>query len=556
MKLRYECKPCSNMTADQIEQTAALFSKNYGVWSSSVPKPRVPGNNIKMSAKFLKETIVDKTDRYVSLAYDGEKLVGHAFFMKRRSDQGHMVTWILQLVVAKEYRRNQIGTKLMHSIWGMSDSWAWGLYTANPYTIKALEDATMRRVQIKQIDKNIEELKSVAYDLLEDMQWIESYEKGIVNTRFHIDHSDSIQKIDRIFPGKEFHLPRNLPEGSEWFAFVFNSQNPSVTRDQMEALLSFSEDITRNAYMQMKMDTHGWASHEENELDFILSIQDSPKSLLDLGCGKGRHCYLAAQKGIYTVGVDYINLHEVDHGGSIPNLVLIDGDARNIRLKDRFDTVIALYDVIGSSPIEIENQKILLNAYRHLRHHGRLVISVMNMNITRKNCSKYSHIVSGVRNNIKKLLRMKSSNTMQKNGDVFDGRYILLDEKTGICYRKEQFFSENALPIQYIVVDRRYTIDGIRRLVASAGFIVEKCYCVKSGRFDQQLRQDDPNAKEIIVIARKANRLYQLLHRYDHQGCWRDCRTTGKDYLASRTVIVSNRDPVRMRLNHRNMRSH
>ena len=64
MKLRYECKPCSNMTADQIEQAAALFSQNYGVWSSSVSKPLVPGNNIKMSAQFLKERIVDKTDRY------------------------------------------------------------------------------------------------------------------------------------------------------------------------------------------------------------------------------------------------------------------------------------------------------------------------------------------------------------------------------------------------------------------------------------------------------------------------------------------------------------
>ena len=556
MNLRYECKACSRMTALQIEQAAALFSQNYGMWSSSVPKPRVPGRSIKMSADFLKKSIVDKTDRYVSLAYDGERLVGHAFFMKRRSDQGHMVTWILQLVVAKEYRGNHIGTKLMHSIWGMSDSWAWGLYTANPYTIKALEDATMRRVQIKQIDRNIEELKSVAYDLLEDMQWIESYEKGIVNTCFHVDHSDSAQKIDRIFPSKGFNLPRNLPEGSEWFAFVFNSQNPSVTHDQMEALLSFSDDITRNDYMQMKMDTHGWASHEEDEMDFILSITDSPKSLLDLGCGKGRHCYLAAQRGIYTVGVDYINLHEADHGGSIPNLVLIDGDARNIRLKYRFDTAIALYDVIGSSPIETENQKILLNAYRHLKRHGKLVISVMNMSITRKNCSKYSHIVNGIRNNIKKLLRMKSSNTMQKNGDVFNGSYILLDEETGICYRKEQFFSENELPIQYIVVDRRYTIDGIRRLVASAGFVIEKCYCVKSGRFDQQLRKDDPNAKEIIVIARKANKLYQLLHRYDHQGCWREPRTTRKGFFTSRTAIVTNRNSVRMRYNHKSTRSH
>ena len=522
MNIRYESKPCSKMTMEQISQAAKLFSENYGIWSSHASGKHVPGEYIKLSVRRLKETIVDKPDRFVSLAYDGDQLIGHAFYMKRFSEQGHMVTWILQLVVAKEYRGNHIGTKLMHSIWGMSDSWAWGLYTANPYTIKALEDATMRRIQVKYIDRHIEELRGVAGDLFSDMQWLDSYGKGIVNTDFFIDHTDSIQKLESIFPNNQFGLPRHLPEGCEWLAFVFSMQHPNVTPDQMESLLSFSEDVTRSAYSRMDIESHGWASHGEEEIEFIIRAANSPTSLLDLGCGKGRHCYLAAKRGINTVGVDYANIHEHAPAELPHNLSLLYGDARTLRLKTKFDVAIALYDVIGSSPKEAENRKILLNAYRHLRHNGVLIISVMNMSITRINCQKHGHVIRGIRTNIKKLLRMRSSNTMQKNGVVFDGNYILLDEETGICYRKEQFFSEHDLPIEYIVVDRRYSMDGIKRLVESAGFIVERCYCIKAGKLEQELKPSNPDAKEILVIARKANRIHQLIHRYDYQSCWVD----------------------------------
>ena len=50
---------------------------------------------------------------------------------------------------------------------------------------------------------------------------------------------------------------------------------------------------------------------------------------------------------------------------------------------------------------------------------------------------------------------------MQNTGDVFDGKQIVLDERTGICYRKEQFFLPDRLPVEYIIRDRRYTKKSI-----------------------------------------------------------------------------------------------
>ena len=102
---------------------------------------------------------------------------------------------------------------------------------------------------------------------------------------------------------------------------------------------------------------------------------------------------------------------------------------------------------------------------------------------------------------------------MQKTGDVFDGRKMLIDEQTGICYRKEQFFSEDYLPEEYIVRDRRYTRKGIISMLHLEGFSVEDAYCFNAKNINKRLNSDDRKAKEILIIARKKNILYKLFQR-------------------------------------------
>ena len=115
------------------------------------------------------------------------------------------------------------------------------------------------------------------------------------------------------------------------------------------------------------------------------------------------------------------------------------------------------------------------------------------------------HRISGIEENIKALLELKGENSMQKTGNIFNGDRLLIDELTGTVYRKEQFFSDDSLPCEYVVRDRRYTIEGIAALVRKAGFIVEDCFCFQSGRINQPLSVNDRRAKEIFLVARKGS---------------------------------------------------
>ena len=148
----YRCIETKKMSEVEVQKTAKLFTDHYGLWSAyaETVNPKLRGH-VKMSAEMIKRKIIDKADRYVAMAFDGERLIGHAFYLRRKNKRGHYITWILQLVVDAEYRGNNIGTNLMRSIWELSDNWAWGLYTANPSTVKALETATMRKVRISEI---------------------------------------------------------------------------------------------------------------------------------------------------------------------------------------------------------------------------------------------------------------------------------------------------------------------------------------------------------------------------------------------------------------------
>ena len=514
---RYRSLRCDQMTEEDIQATIDLFGNHYGIWAANDNPKRQAGQNIKMN--FIKSAIVDKPDRFIAMAYDEDRLIGYAYYMRRETPAGEMVTWILQLVVDKEYRGQNIGTKIMHAIWGMSDSWAWGLYTSNPFTIKCLQDATMRKVKKKTIETHLNELKTVAYDLLPDLEWIDTYKNGIVDTKFPIDFTKAVEDFRVKFPQEKFDLDDRLEIGHEWLAFVFSDQKARPTNQQIQKFLDFSEEVTRDAYSKMEMEKQGWASHTDEEVDFVIREALQPKSILDIGCGHGRHSVRFAEKGIETTGIDYVRIKQKEQ----ENLHFEYADARYVELGESYDAVIALYDVVGSYSNELDNLKILNTAYRHLKQSGKLIISVMNMSLTMDEVRKHKNLISGIRKqrNVIKLIELKGSRTMQTTGQVFNGRYILIDTETGECFRREQFFCEDALPIDYVVVDRRYTETGIKKLVEAAGFVVEDCYCVQAGRFDKRLPSNDLKAKEILVIAKKGTWFQKYFGKHNIDGCWK-----------------------------------
>ena len=497
----------SNMSEKEIIDTSNLFSEHYGVWSSYCPDSSKCNERVKFPPSMIKKNFVNKPDRFVAMVYFESNLIGHAFYIKRKGEKTKNIIWILQLVVAKQFRGNGIGSKLLHSIWGLSDCYAWGLFTSNPMTIKALERATMRKVDPNTINKKLDKLKSVAYDIFDDSSWIDNYSCGMVNTEFYVDHKGLNKRIKKTYKRGTFLLNRELPEGYEWLAFTFNSQPPRIDdTQQLDAYLEYSNDIIQQAYSMMNMQNHKWTSRTKEEIDYLCEKYIKKNdSVIDVGCGIGRHTIELNKRGIKTKGIDFSKENIKSAQKAYNPECFISGDVRSYKFKEKYDVAIALYDVIGSFPNDKENLNLLKSIRKILNNKGILIISVMNMTYTKRKCW---NVLEDIDDNIDALLKLQGTNTMQKTGDVFSGDSMLIDDKSGIVYRKEQFFSKNSLPCEYIIRDRRYTIKGIDNLLQKAGFRVIDSYCFSAKNMSQEV--DEISGKEIFVVAQKQNSLSLL----------------------------------------------
>ena len=92
---------------------------------------------------------------------------------------------------------------------------------------------------------------------------------------------------------------------------------------------------------------------------------------------------------------------------------------------------------------------------------------------------------------------------MKITGNIFDPEYIVIDTRTDLVYRKEQFDDDSNLSAEYVIRDKRYRMKEIRQLVKEIGFEILTSRYVRSGHFEEELTATDIHAKEICIVARK-----------------------------------------------------
>lgn len=465
--LQFHVMPFSELTEEDIEACSELYGENYGVYSELAT---TPGKQIKMSANLYKKFYYAPHYYIATAKYEG-KLIGQAIYFRDKiqisqdmdveKDEKKVMSWIVQLVVAKEYRQLGIASTLLRSIWGFSNDYAWGLATTNPCTVKTLENATFRQCNPKVIAEHLPEINALIDNIpfvnADDIRITESSSQ--VNSRFYVNNKE--------YRDEEIsNRLGDLPGGYEWLAFVFQSQdiNQQNYEKHFEEMVSFSENKLKDAYSRMSMGNHGWTKNQASEIDFILKYGDS-NSILDLGCEF--EC----------------------------------ADVRYYCDDKKYDKVLCLFDVVGSFPAKSENKKIIETAYNHLIEGGYLILSVMNMELTSFLVTD-GHKVD-LKKNPKALAELKPSNTMQRTGDIFNPELLLIDSATSLVYRKEQFIDDSRLPAEYVIRDKRYTKNEICGLIEECGFKIEEARYVSAGHFDRKLEATDPHAKEILIVAKK-----------------------------------------------------
>lgn len=118
----------------------------------------------------------------------------------------------------------------------------------------------------------------------------------------------------------------------------------------------------------------------EGEVDYVHQLitahYPDASTLLDLGCGTGRHDRIFAQRGFEVTGVDQSS-RMIDAARTrtkaAERINFVEGDVREVRLDRQYDMVIALFHVVSYQQTNADLQAMFKTVYHHLAPKGLFI---------------------------------------------------------------------------------------------------------------------------------------------------------------------------------------
>ncbi len=139
------------VTPEELQECAALFSANYGVWGARGARP---GHRVALTPARLRAACLFDDQCGVVLCRaatgSGGALLGHALFRRFTADaalrgaalRGPAV-WVTQLVVAEQARGQRLASTMLLQLC-TRDVVAMGLLSSHPHAVRALAHACAR----------------------------------------------------------------------------------------------------------------------------------------------------------------------------------------------------------------------------------------------------------------------------------------------------------------------------------------------------------------------------------------------------------------------------
>jgi ubiquinone/menaquinone biosynthesis C-methylase UbiE len=110
---------------------------------------------------------------------------------------------------------------------------------------------------------------------------------------------------------------------------------------------------------------------------FIKKYNPDAKTILDLGCGTGRHDFIFAERGYRVTGVELseqmienANKKLKSSGIIFENLEFVKGDIKEIMLNEEYDIIVSLFHVMSYQTKNADIKKTLKTVKRHLKSDG------------------------------------------------------------------------------------------------------------------------------------------------------------------------------------------
>jgi SAM-dependent methyltransferase len=208
-------------------------------------------------------------------------------------------------------------------------------------------------------------------------------------------------------------------------------------------------------------------------LEYLKPVPGS--SMLDLGCGKGRHSVYLNNKGYTVTGID-LSEESIQYCRNFENntLSFFVHDMRRLFRVNDFDYVFNLFTSFGYFEKDSENMAAIKNACNSLKKGGRLVIDFLNSTYVRNHLVNYEEI--------------ELNNIRFRISRVFENGFFLKDIR----------FSDQGQDFHYTEKVAGLTLADFERYLLTCGMKIENL----SGNYDLQ-PFNEASSPRLIITATK-----------------------------------------------------